>query len=466
MNAMDTTRFDTALRTALAGLGLLFAVSFVLLFSSVASAQPAPAAQPAKTEISFMRFFGSCEAKYGTLTDPRQATGECGIITALTNRFNATNKDGIVVRTETAEWGPYYDSLNARLVAKDAPTISVMHLSVLGDYVRRKLVLPLDEGFKQAGVDTTDFTDHARQGVTRDGVVYALPFDTWSWLWHVNMNLMRKAGLVQPNGKPLLPRSPDELFQHAERFKAATGKPYFAWAVANETASHTRTFLTLVHQQGGSLFGADGRSMSVSGPEARTAFTLMKRLYDAGHIKPHADYGGASRAWLNGEAGIHVVGTWTIDQSIAESEKKDSPLYKGYHVVPFPQLYGKPSVFADGHAWVLMKHGAKNERELAAAFKFMKFLFDNDLEWARTGHLATRRSLVESPVFTDLPYRDDLAAIARIGAGIPGNVPVQRSVENLLGEEISGFMIGHKTLDQAIASIEKRINVSLRKARR
>lgn len=459
--AADRT-FDTALRTALAGLGLLFVLSFVLLVSSVA----ASAAPAGKTEITLMRFFGSCEARYGTLTDPRKATGECGIITALTNRFNATNTDNIVVRTETAEWGPYYDSLNARLVAKDAPTISVMHLSVLGDYVRRKLVLPLDDGFRQVGVDTADFTDHARQGVTRGGQVYALPFDTWSWLWHVNMNLMRKAGLVQANGKPLLPRSPEELFEHARRFKQATGRPYFAWAVANETASHTRTFLTLVHQQGGTLFGDDGRSLTVGGPEARTAFQLMKRLYDEGHIKPNADYGGASRAWLNGEAGIHVVGTWTIDQSIAESEKKDSPLYKGYHVVPFPQLYGRPSVFADGHAWVLMKHGAKTEREQQAALKFLKFLFDNDLEWARTGHLATRRSLVESAAFTDMPYRDDLATIARIGAGIPGNVPVQRSVENLLGEEISGYIIGHKSLDETIKSIEKRINVALRKARR
>lgn len=440
------------------------------LWLAVGCAAPAlaqtAATAPAKTEITLMRFFGSCDAKYGRTTDPAQASGECGIITALVNRFNATNRDGIVVKTQVTEWGPYYDQLNAHLVAKDAPTISVMHESLLGDYVRRKLVLPLDEGFAQVGVDTADFTDHARRGVTVGGQTYALPFDTWSWLWHVNLNLMRQAGLVQANGQPVLPRNPEELLAQARRFKQATGKPYFAWAVANETVAHTRTFMTLVHQQNGQLFGADGRSLSVSGPEARTAFLLMKQLYDEGHIKRNADYGGANRAWLNGEAGTIVVGTWTIDQFMTEAAQADSPLHKGYFVTPFPQLYAKPALFADGHAWVLMRSGVRSEAERQAALKLLKFLYDHNVAWARTGHLPTSRRQAASPAFASLPFRDGLLSITRNGQGLPAEVPVQRAVENLIGEEITNLIIANKPLDQVIASIEKRVNVALRKARR
>ena len=433
-----------------------------LLLACVSHAQ----AEPPRTEITLMRFFGSCEAKYGRTLDPAQASGECGIVTTLVNRFNATNTDGIVVKTNVTEWGPYYDQLNARLVAKDAPTVSVMHESLLGDYVRRRLVLPLDEGFAQVGVDITDFTEHARRGVTAGGQVYALPFDTWSWLWHFNLNLMRKAGLVQPDGKPMLPHSPDELLAQARRFRQATGKPYFAWAVANETVAHTRTFLTLVYQQNGKLFGADGRSISVSGPEARTAFALMKRLYDEGHIKANLDYGGANRAWLNGDAGVIVVGTWTIDQFMAEALKPESPLKAGYYVAPFPQLFASPALFADGHAWVLMKGGVKDEAQRQAALKLLKFLWDNDLSWSRTGHLPTSQKLAASRDFTAMPFRDGLAPVTRNGQGIPPEVPVQRTVENLIGEEITNLMVAGKPLEAVIASIEKRVNVALRKARR
>ena len=77
-----------------------------------------------KTEITFQRFFGACEADYGKVVDATKARGECGIITALTNQFNATNTQGIVVKTQVAEWGPYYDQLTARIVAKDIPTIA------------------------------------------------------------------------------------------------------------------------------------------------------------------------------------------------------------------------------------------------------------------------------------------------------------------------------------------------------
>ena len=132
-----------------------------------------------KTVVSFARFFGPCEADFGTVTDIRKSAGECGIITAMTNKFNAENKD-VEVKTQVIEWNPYYDQLGARIIAKDIPAIAVMHEAVLGDFVKRGLVEPLDDGFKSVGVDTSDFTAHAKRGVTFDNKTYALPFDTHS----------------------------------------------------------------------------------------------------------------------------------------------------------------------------------------------------------------------------------------------------------------------------------------------
>ena len=34
-------------------------------------------------EITVQRFFGACDAEYGSVADATQARGECGIITAL-----------------------------------------------------------------------------------------------------------------------------------------------------------------------------------------------------------------------------------------------------------------------------------------------------------------------------------------------------------------------------------------------
>ncbi|MEO6280878.1 extracellular solute-binding protein [Roseateles sp.] len=438
----------------------------LLLCAALLAACGARTPEAGKTEITLMRFFGSCEAKFGDVVKASEGVGECGIVTALVNEFNATNTDGIVVKTQIGEWGPYYDQLTARLVAKDIPAIAVMHESALGDYVRRKLVLPLNDDFKRVGVPVDDFTEHARRGTSFNGQTYALPFDTWAWLWHINTGLMKKAGLTGADGQPVLPRSPDELLAQARQFKQRTGKPYFAWAVANETAANDRTFLTLVAQQNAKLFSDDGKTIDMHQPAVVNALTLMQTLYREGHVRPNLDYAAANQAFLNGEAGVVVVGTWTIDQFLRESQKPESKILNSYTVRPFAQLYEKPAVFADGHSWALFKGGTQDAKAHEASVKFLKFVWEHTAEWSRTGHLPVSKSVAESAAFRALPLREALTEITQTGAGMPGNVPTQRAIELLIGEDVANVMISGKPVDEVQASVEKRVNKALQKARR
>ncbi|MFN3302342.1 MAG: extracellular solute-binding protein [Roseateles sp.] len=423
------------------------------------------AKDPAKTEITLMRFFGSCESQFGQVVKTSEGVGECGIVTALVNEFNATHPD-IVVRTQIGEWGPYYDQLTARLVSKDIPTVAVMHESALGDYVRRKLVLPLDADFARIGIPVDDFTAHARKGTTFSGQTYALPFDTWAWLWHINTTLMKQAGLLGANGEPVLPSSPEELLAQARQFKQRTGKPFFAWAVANETAANNRTFQTLIAQQGAELFSADGKRIEMQQPAVVNALTLMQTLYREGHVRPNLDYAAANQAFLNGQAGVVVVGTWTIDQFLRESQKPDSPLKGGYAVRPFAQLYAKPAVFADGHSWALFKGGSTDAKGHEAALKFLKFVWDRSAEWSRTGHLPVSQTVAQSDAFRALPQRAALAEITSTGTSMPGNVPTQRNIELLIGEDVANLLLSGKPVAEVQASVEKRVNKALSKARR
>lgn len=438
----------------------------LLLTAALLAACGARTPEPGKTEITLMRFFGSCEAQFGSVVKTSEGVGECGIVTALVNEFNATNPDGIVVKTQIGEWGPYYDQLTARLVAKDVPSVAVMHESALGDYVRRQLVLPLDADFARLGVPVDDFTEQARRGTTFNGHTYALPFDTWAWLWHVNTRLFKQAGLLGADGQPLLPHSPEELLAQARQFKQRTGKPYFAWAVANETAANNRTFLTLVAQQGAALFSADGKAIHMQQPAVANALSLMQTLYREGHVRPNLDYAAANQAFLNGEAGVVVVGTWTIDQFLRESRKPESRLQGGYTVRPFPQLYDRPAVFADGHSWALFKGGTRDAKAHEAALKFLKFIWDRSPEWARTGHLPVSKTVAQSEAFRALPLRASLTEITQTGVGMPGNVPTQRSIELLVGEDVANLLISGKPVAEVQASVEKRVNKALSKARR
>jgi multiple sugar transport system substrate-binding protein len=409
------------------------------------------------TELSFTRFFGSCEAEYGKVTDVKQARGECGIITSIVNQFNATNPDKVVVKPQIVEWGPYYDQLSARIVSGDIPAVAVMHESALGDFVARGLVEPLDDALKSVGIAPDDFTDQARRGTVIGGKLYALPFDTWSWLWHIDLNMMKKAELVNADGSPVLPTTPDELIAQAEKFKAATGKPYFAWPTVNEFAAPYRTFLTLVAQQGGVVFPPGGKTVDVHSDAAKRALELINRLYAEGHVKTGADYGAANQAFLTGEAGIVVVGTWTIDDFLGQSKQANSPLANGYTVVPFPSIFGKKAVFADGHSWVMLKGGTRDDKQKKAALALLKALWDNDFEWSRTGHLPARKSVAESAAYRELPFRANIAEIASTAYSVPSDVGLQRAVETAMGEEINSMYVTKKPIADVQTAIEQRV---------
>lgn len=432
---------------ALVGLGL-----FGALAGSLQAQQ--------KTEITLSRFFGSCEADYGKSTDVKAARGECGVITTLVNQFNATNKDNIIVKPQIVEWGPYYDQLTARIVARDVPTVAVMHESSLGDFVNRKLIDPVDDGFKSVGIDTSEYSDHAKAGTQFDGKTYALPFDTWGWLWHFNLNLMKKAGLTKPDGTPVVPTTPEELLTQARKFKEATGKPYFSWTTVNSTSPNMRTFLTLFYQQNGAeLFkGGAKPQLDMKSAQATKALTLMNQMYSEGLIMTGLDYGASNQAFVNGETGVVVVGTWKIDDFVAQSEKPGTALSNGYAVVPFPRLLDKKSVFADGHTWVMIKGGAKDEAQRKAALTFLKFLWDNDGEWARTGHLPANKTALNSAAFKALPMRSNIVELSATGRGMPHSIPRQRAIEIAVDQEIGNMMTSKKPLAETQDAAEARVN--------
>ena len=101
----------------------------LLIAAALLAACSPPPDDPSRTEITLMRFFGSCESKFGAVNDVRQGVGECGIVTTLVNEFNATNGEGIVVRPQIGEWGPYYDQLTARLVERSLASASPSTIS-------------------------------------------------------------------------------------------------------------------------------------------------------------------------------------------------------------------------------------------------------------------------------------------------------------------------------------------------
>lgn len=427
----------------------------ILLSTAALVALTCGSAAQAQTTIELQRFFGACDADYGTHTDVSSAVGECGIITSLINKFEVDNPD-IDINVTTVEW-PGYDQLNAQLASGAAPDVVSMHYSAISDYQSRGLIEPIDEVLAGQGIAPDNFTDAARDGVTKEGQMFGLPFDNWTMLFHVNLNLMKEAGLVNADGTPVLPASVDELIAQGKQFKEKTGKPYLVQILANETATYARILYTMLQQQKAEFF-ADPTKIALNTPEAKAAVEMMVRIKDEGITTLGLDYPAAVSAFANGDGGIAVNGTWLIGDYVAQSEKDGTALAGGYTVYPVPQLFAaQDSTYADGHSWVMPKKDRSPEQAEAIG-KLFKFLADNDFEWARTGHLPAVKAVFDMPEFKALPHRENVARIAGTGRSLPAAVQRQFAIQDIIGEEIGAAVNGDKSIDDALSSAESRIN--------
>lgn len=400
------------------------------------------------TEITFMRFFGECADEFGENDDLSAAFGECGIIQTLANAFNAS-QDEIVVNTVVVDW-PGVTELNANLAAGTAPDIMVLHGNRIPNYASRGLLTPLGDVLDAAGIDSDDLTESARGFVEWNGEIYGIPLDLHGHLWHINLDLWEEAGLLNDDGSPNIPVGMDEFMAAAEQFQDATGLPFTGmW-----TNGLSRNWMSLVYQQGSSIEGEDGMP-NINTEEGLAALNFLLELRDMEQITDNTDYAAAQEVFLNCEAGSHINGTWVVnfyDEQVSDPEG----CLENYYVSNFPTIFDEAATWANSHSWIIPQGLNPDPERLEATLTFLKFLNDNNIEWARTGHTAVNQSVVDSDAYNNLPHRDEYAAF------VPSAVIQPRSnwntaFENVMDEELQAVFIGDKTPEQALADAQARL---------
>jgi multiple sugar transport system substrate-binding protein len=410
-----------------------------------------------RTHLYLQRFFGECGAEYGGSTDIAKAEGECGIITALVNRFNAENPD-IHIDVNVVAW-PGYPQLTAQVAARDPPDLVTMHEGVISDYALKGLLEPVDGYLQQAGINPNDFTNASRAGVTINGHAYGLPWDTHGGLFHVNTALFAKAGLIR-GGKPVLPNSPEELIAQARQFEARTGKPYLIQSNVGDPAFAARNLYTYMMAQGAVLF-PDAHHIRLNTPIGVEVASFFRRINAEKLGTQNMDTPAAIAAFVSGEGGIYPTGTWMIGSFQQEATTPGRPLYRSYAVFPYPRLWGQHLEFVSGHSWVVPTH-MRTPAQRTAIARFFKFMAAHNYDWARTGHIPAFKAVLDDPRFKALPHRDDIAPLASIGRPLPSNVQRQNAIEGIVGEEGAAAFTGQKPIVRALSDAERRVNDLLR----
>ena len=399
-------------------------------------------------EVTLGRFFGACE---DAGTDTSASVGEACIIQSIINAASA-EIEGVTVNTLPTDWGNYYDQIIAAYAGGTPPDIHVLHRHRVPQFAGLGALADLSDDLAAAGIDVNDWAPAALDAVSYNGGIYGVPMDFHANLWHVNMDLMAEAGLVDDSGAPILPSSPAELLEHARMVQEATGQDYLAADFA-QFPIRVRLVLALMWQQGANIF--DGDTATIDNEAARNSITAMTQLFDAGYANPQLNYADSQQAFLNGEAAILVNGTWVVDFYTAEAANADVPL-ANYYVADFPTLFDEGATWADSHMWAVPASLQADEAGYQAALRVLAFINDHNIDWARTGHMAVRSSVLESEAYAGLPHRAEYAGTAAIARDTPPSENYG-AIQDVLNRELQAIWLTGKPIDEALADAQAEV---------
>lgn len=400
------------------------------------------------TTINLARFFGDCEETTEGVTDLSAAGTECEAIQILTNKFNAENEWGITVeRLGGSEWNSFYDALNTSIAGGNPADIVNMHAHTLPTYADRGNIISFDA--EALGIDIADATPSAAAGVTWNDETFAVPFDLHAILAHLNVDIFREAGLVDADGNPVLPTTPEEFLAAAKTVKETTGKYFVSMAYVNDPMTF-RMFSALVQQQGGELISPDG-TVNIDTPEAAAALEFINTLVDEGYADISVDYTGSITQFLDGNAALFVNGTWVVNEYANTAPFE-------YRVADFPTLFSEPATWAASHVWAIPRQSGDDPVRYRAALEFAKYLYDNTETWAiATGHVSPRTSVLDSAAYAAAPQRENYIETARTNARLVPQIVNWQAAEDAIFEQISSTWLNDKPIADALAEAQVRV---------
>lgn len=431
--SLSRRRFLTA-SSGLTVAGLLAGCSSPVL-SSMTGAQPNTA------DVIFWHLFGGGDGKnMKTMVDQVQQTSR------------------ISVESTLLSWGnPYYTKLALSASSGRPPDVGIAHLSRLPLLARAGLLEPVeDAGVSAAGITQDKFTPAAWSKATVDGKVYAIPLDTHPFVMFYNVDLARKAGLLNAAGDNLNPiNGRDDFVGALKAMKSAGGKYGAVSANTADPSTTWRFFMTLYSGLAGPLVSDLGTRVTLDAAALEETFAFMQSLTGPLGLMPgNATPTTAGTLFGQGSVGFLFDGVWQLPTYRGTTLPDGRPLT--FNVVPFPAILGaKPHAYADSHSLVIPRSSGRSAQRTADAVTFIKGLLSNSVTWSGGGHVPAWLPVQRSKEFlTEKPQSNYIQAAFNAVYDPPGwYTGAGSDFQNSMGSVITSVLGGQITPQAGVSSM-------------
>ena len=321
--------------------------------------------------------------------------GDGARMSALVERFNASQRE-VRVTSTTLKWGePFYTKLITSSVVGAGPDIATVHLSRMTNLAGGGVLRPIaPQELAASGLHPGDFYPRQWQKSQHLGRTYAIPLDLHPLVLYYNKTLVGQAGLLDASGalKPI--QGIDALGEAFRAVRQATGRPGMTMESSQSSYAIWRLWISMLAQRNAPLI-QNGRF--AYGPVGVDSLARVAAWFQQGYAQPGLDYAASTSQFMGGNAGFMINGVWEVPEMVRAT--RSGTLGFEYGIVPLPRMYGNDSVWADSHAFAIPANEGRpmSPEKARAVMRFIAFVSKNSFGWAEGGHVLAYRPVTESP---------------------------------------------------------------------
>ena len=412
---------------------------------SVAPASVAPGGSPAASS----GYTGpAASIEYSIWGDPAEIASQ----TKLVESFEAVNPT-IDVKVTVADWDTYWDKLLTGLSGGAAPDVFAMDGPLFPDYQARDVLLDLEPFVTR---DAYDLGQLADQGVgvfkTADGGQFGLPRDLNVIALYYNKAMFDAAGIAYPDDTwdwAKLVEVGKQLTKDAD----GDGK-VDQWGLYTETSDMENYWLSLVWQNGGEFFGADGKSTALNTPQATGGVQFLQDLiYKDKILAEPAIFAETGDAFEQGLAAMEINGSWLVPTDLAAG--------LDFGIAPLPK--GPAGRFTSVNPTGVVVY--KSTKAPDAAWEFVKYLVSPAAQeqlMQLKAALPVSKEVLAGPYATSFDGAQVFADSLAYAKPKPSFAGYDEYVTVLQGElDENVFMAPNKTAQAALDSVAPQLDALL-----
>jgi multiple sugar transport system substrate-binding protein len=375
------------------------------------------------------------------------------VMNDLVKKFSTENPDIAVESLQGLT--DFIQKMEASGISGTAPDVALVRHTYIGPFADKNILTPFEQGeLEGAGIKAEDYDPTVWKFTQYQGKQYTVPLDIHCHAMVYNKKILADNGLQ-------VPTTHDEWLAAVKKVTTGDVIGYNTFALGSGAQEFMTWYIFgILKQYGVDMISADGTKAAFNTPEGIAAIKWMRDMQAAGNPKnaPTTDLA------RTGKVATWADGPWI---STLFFDKTKAPAADDIDAAPLPQKDpNKKAVWGQSHQFSLPKQPNPNPDQRAAALKFILWMSQHSVDWAKAGQVPARNSARQEALSSDNIFLKKLQTWASELPYVAFMPPHPKLLEVMprVAANVEGTMLAGLSVEEALKKAEDEVNAILAEA--